>query len=284
MNFTNEEFSAFERDLKAATIALCSKYEVKLKKMKLSYGPVDFDLKLTFEKDEEGVNAERIKFETTCFYYGFEPGDYLRLFEYNGVEYEFIGFETSAKKYNCIVREVETGIRSKVNEKFLHVLFEQENKKVEQDFNQTTANMDEINLLSKEELSMLRIKLEKSKRNEKDWALIKAAFIGKEMLTYRPDPVNTLIKCVNGIAVENNYLTVFTSKEAIERHLDELYAEGVMEGTVPIVSYQFEDIIRTADEKQLSVLFDIADEPNRGYYSYDCNSKNMKVVIMTIEG
>lgn len=108
--------------------------------------------------------------------------------------------------------------------------------------------------------------------------------MGKEMLTYRPDPVNTLIKCVNGIAVENNYLTVFTSKEAIERHLDELYAEGVMEGTVPIVSYQFEDIIRTADEKQLSVLFDIADEPNRGYYSYDCNSKNMKVVIMTIEG
>ena len=134
MNFTNEEFSAFERDLKAATIALCSKYEVKLKKMKLSYGP---------------------------------------------------------------------------------------------------------------------------------------------------DSANTWIKCVNGIAVEDNFLAVFTSKEAIERHLDELYAEGVMEGTVPIVSYQFEDIIRIADEKQLSVLFDIDDELNRGYYSYDCDSKNMKVVIMT---
>lgn len=120
MNFDNNDFSAFERDMKRAVQDLCTKYQVKLKKMHISYGAVDFDMKLTFEKNEEGLNTERVKFEMACYRYGFAPDDYMRIFEYNGVEYELIGFDRGARKYNCIVREVDTGIQSKINDQFLH--------------------------------------------------------------------------------------------------------------------------------------------------------------------
>lgn len=61
------------------------------------------------------LDAEQINFSVDCFRYGFKPADYRRHFEYSGVEYEFVGFDTSAKKYNCIVKDIKTGIVSKVN-------------------------------------------------------------------------------------------------------------------------------------------------------------------------
>ena len=55
MNFDNNDFSAFERDMKRVVQDLCTKYQVKLKKMHISYGAVDFDMKLTFEKMRKGL-------------------------------------------------------------------------------------------------------------------------------------------------------------------------------------------------------------------------------------
>lgn len=36
-----------------------------------------------------------------------------------GTEYEFIGFDTGAKKYNCLIKDIKLGIVSKVNHKML---------------------------------------------------------------------------------------------------------------------------------------------------------------------
>ena len=120
MNFTDSEFSAFERDLKQVTAELCEKYRIKLKGSRITYGPVEFDMKLTFQKNEEGVNADEINFSLYCYKYGFRPCDYGRRFEYLGTEYEFIGFDIGAKKYNCF----KMGIVSKVNHKKLAEMLE----------------------------------------------------------------------------------------------------------------------------------------------------------------
>ena len=129
MNFTDSEFDAFERDLKLATAELCKKYQIKLKTSKITYGPVEFDMKLTFQKNEEGLDAEEINFSMICARYGFKPSDYKRTFELLGVEYEFVGFDTKAKKYNCLIREIKTGITSKINYEVLTEILKRDSEK-----------------------------------------------------------------------------------------------------------------------------------------------------------
>lgn len=278
MNFDNNDFSAFERDMKRAVQDLCTKYQVKLKKMHISYGAVDFDMKLSFEKNEEGLNTERVKFEMACYRYGFVPDDYMRIFEYNDVEYELIGFDRSARKYNCIVREVETGIQSKINDKFLHDIFSQELQKAAAK-HEKKSGIDESFLLTAEELSLLKLKLGKSKRGTKDWAQIKIVLTGKDMLTYIPTNPNSWIYSENGIAVEYGFLSVFTNREALEKHLQELVDDGRIGTMVSIAPAAIEQVIKTADEKRINVWFDITEETNRGYYMYDANERELKVVI-----
>ncbi|MCI7128994.1 MAG: hypothetical protein MSA09_00215 [Lachnospiraceae bacterium] len=279
MNFDNNDFSAFERDMKRAVQDLCTKYQVKLKKMHISYGAVDFDMKLSFEKDEEGLNTERVKFEMACYHYGFVPDDYMRIFEYNDVEYELIGFDRSARKYNCIVREVETGIQSKINDQFLHDIFSQELQNAAAK-HEKKSGIDESFLLTAEELSLLKLKLGKSKRGAKDWGQIKTVLTGKDMLTYIPTNPNSWIYSENGIAVEYGFLSVFTNKEALEKHLQELADDGRIGTTVSIAPVAIEQVIKTADEKRINVWFDITEEKNRGYYMYDAKERELKVVIM----
>lgn len=126
MNFTDSEFNAFEKDLKRVTAELCEKYKIKLKGSRITYGPVEFDMKLTFQKNEEGINADEINFSMDCYRYGFRSYDYKRRFEHLGTEYEFIGFDTGAKKYNCLIKDIKLGIVSRVNHKMLAEILERD--------------------------------------------------------------------------------------------------------------------------------------------------------------
>lgn len=120
MNFNDQDFNAFEKDVKRMFRDLESKYQLSMKRMKITYGEVDFSLKLDFEKNEEGLNTERIKFEENSSYYGFIPDDYMRTFTDNyGAEYELIGFSPSAKKYQCIVRNTLTGEAVRMNNRYV---------------------------------------------------------------------------------------------------------------------------------------------------------------------
>lgn len=279
MNFSSEELNAFQTDLKKATQSLCDKYQVKMKKSKISYGQVDFEMKITFEKNEVGLNTERIRFETECNFYGFTSDDYMRLFEYNGVEYEMIGFDRSAKKYNCIVRETETGICTKINEKFLHSLIN--HKTLHETQPETEMKIrEETNLLTEKELNLLNIKLEKSKRNERDWAQIKEVLHEKEVFTFTPLANNPWIKSKQGVAVEDNTLLAFTNKDAIDDYLDNLYQEGRIQKEVLVKLYLFEDIVQIADENNLDIIFDSKDELNKSYLMYNSQKKRLNVFIL----
>jgi len=290
MNFDNHDFDAFRRDLKNATRELCEKYQINLKQMgSISYGPVDFTLKLTFEKNEYGVNSERIKFETECFYYGFEPSDYMRSFRHIDSEYEFIGFERSAKKYNCRIRDLETGIVSRVNNVFLKQILdrdakvmaaergiEESNGYMEDDIdlpNQDTAKIDNLNLLTKEDLSLLNIKLGKSKRGMKDWDQIREIFHGRDFFTY-------CINISNPVAVEDNYIVAFTSKEEIDNHLALIGQMGILQSNAYVISYGYDELIDLAEQMKKDVIFDLQYETNRGYYVYGVENHKLKVVIL----
>ncbi|MDO4977517.1 MAG: hypothetical protein Q4E53_09675 [Eubacteriales bacterium] len=119
MEFTDKEFEEFTNDVKEALRGVCQKYNLKRTKTYISYGKIDFDMKITFQKDEEDIDVERIKFEEDCAYYGFVPDDYLRTFEYHGRTYELYAFIPRAKKYKCMVRDIETGAKLKMTDRYL---------------------------------------------------------------------------------------------------------------------------------------------------------------------
>lgn len=291
MNFDNHDFDAFRRDLKSATRELCEKYQINLKQIgSISYGPVDFTLKLTFEKNEDGVNSERIKFETECFYYGFLPSDYLRSFRHIDGEYEFIGFDRSAKKYNCKIRDLETGIVSRVNNLFLKEILERDSRVMAAERgieevatvcdindvdlpNQDTANINNLNLMTKDDISFLNIKLGKSKRGMKDWDQIRERFQGKDYFTYcrnLNDPV----------AVVDDYIVAFTSKEEVDSHLALMGKIGELKGDAYVISYSYDELIDLAENMGRDIIFDPKYESNRGYYVYGVENHKLKVVIL----
>lgn len=279
MNFTDSEFDAFRRDLKQATAELCEKYKIKLTDSKITYGPVEFDMKLKFQKNEDGINAEEINFSMECFRYGFKPSDYMRSFEHLGAEYEFIGFDTSAKKYNCLVRDLSTGVTSKVNNKMLAEILKKDNEKMINEAEKT--EYVELPTISEDEMAVLNIKLGKSKRNQKDWDQIKQIFIGKEIFTFKVNAPNDYVGTIHNIAEEDGTLVVFTSVEVCKRHLDELGEEGILYGKVNVTGVAFNDVIAAADQENMDVMVDFTNDSNKGYYYYSSEERELKVVIAT---
>lgn len=123
MNFNNQGFDEFSKDVKDALREVCQKHQVKLVDSRISYRDIEFDLRLSFEKDDDELEVERIRFERDCEYYRFLPEDYLRTFEYRGHTYELYGFMPRAKKYKCLVRDIETGEELRMSDKYLWIEF-----------------------------------------------------------------------------------------------------------------------------------------------------------------
>lgn len=284
MDFTKKDFSNFQYEIKNAMQDICAKYQVKVKCMHVSYSEVDFDLKISFEKNESGLNTERIQFETECEYYGFTPDDYLRTFIYKENEYELAGFVRNAKKYNCRVRHIESGKEIRINNIYLCQLFDQEiqsasdlqNKTQHEENNSEDIDWNVINILSDQELSTLSIKLSKSKRSEKDWTIIKGLLKGKEMLTFAANSNVPWVSSIEGIALEKEALLVYTNKTDLQKHLEELYISGDIHAVVNVKSYSFEDILQTAAKHNTIVLFDITNDKGRRYLSYIPSENELK--------
>lgn len=276
MKFTEQEFDAFEKELKVAIKDLCEKYQVKLKNSKITYDLAEFDMKLTFQKNEEGINAEELSFISNCYRYGFAPTDYMRSFEHLGTEYEFIGFATSAKKYNCLIRELDTGLVSRVNHKTLAIMLKRD---AERATKSTKKNdLDKIPAISQEEMSVLRIKLEKSKRTEKDWSQIKEIFRNKKLYAYKPTQTNIYIRIGHGFAEIMDKFLLFTSVEACQKHIDELNMMGILSGSVNIFATPFEEMVVLANQTYKDILIDDSMQVKRNYY-YASEDQELKVVI-----
>ena len=136
-------------------------------------------------------------------------------------------------------------------------------------------------MISEEEMSLLNIKLAKSKRNEKDWSQIKDIFFGKDVFTFKVKKPNDYIGMHRGIAVEELGLLIFTSIKACENYLDELGTMGIISGNINVVGMTFDDVIVLADRDKIDVIIDNSFETNRGYYYYSSNERQLKVVIKT---
>ena len=273
MEFTDLEFEGFKSEVRRALKEVCDKYELNLTSMGIRYAEADFDLRLSFDKTD--VDTERIKFMNDCEYYGYQKSDYKRQLWKDNMLYEFVGFKPKAKKYRCIIRNVVSGESIAITDEYLHRLFNSRQYK-------TSEEMDfsEIHSLTKEEIDFLKLKLGKSKRNEKDWSAIKAVLAGKYMFTYIPTNNNFMISHVNGMAVEAGYGMVFFDREELQKHVKRLTAMGLLGNTVPISAQTFEDFCVKSVECMLPIMFRVTAENNKSFYYYAPEREALGAMIM----
>lgn len=99
MQFTNNEFNQFRKDVKDALKEVEEKYQISIEAGSISYSDKRFSMKL--EATKNGCDIRKEEFEQACRFYGFEPDDYMREFFMNGEVYMLTGFNRRAKKNPC---------------------------------------------------------------------------------------------------------------------------------------------------------------------------------------
>lgn len=149
------------------------------------------------------------------------------------------------------------------------------------EFEKYVADKPEWNLISKEEVSLLKMKLGKSHRKESDWEVIKEILGRRNVLTFIPPKRAKGITTIEKVLCENGNLIVFTNMDDCTRHIHVLQFEGKFRGYIEIGYIPFEDVMVIADQHGMNVLIDVNDEVNCKCLMYESGEHRLKAVIMT---
>jgi len=148
-------------------------------------------------------------------------------------------------------------------------------------FDEYISDNPEINIISKENISLLKIKLGKSHRKESDWATIKGILISHDVITVNIQKPVAGIKSVHGILCEENKLMIFTNIDDCEKHIRNLHATSSISRFVNIVSLPFESVLYVSEKTDMPVLIDMTDEKNQKFIIYYPHLKELKTAILT---
>ena len=83
------------------------------------------------------------------------------------------------------------------------------------------ADKPELNIATKEEVSLIKIKLGKSHRKESDWEVIKGIFQKRNFITFIPAKNMEGITSVRNIPCVRGYLIVFSNIDDCTQYIRE---------------------------------------------------------------
>ena len=148
------------------------------------------------------------------------------------------------------------------------------------EFDEYIADKPELNLVSKEEVALLKIKLGKSHRKESDWDVIKEIFWKRNVLTFTPTKRVKGVTNIEKILCEDGFLVVFSNIDDCIRHIREIQHRGILERYVQIGTIPFVDVLEIADQSNKDVLIDVDTERNSKCFMYAYKGKELKAVIL----
>ena len=148
------------------------------------------------------------------------------------------------------------------------------------EFDEYIADKPELNLVSKEEVALLKIKLGKSHRKESDWDIIKEIFWKRNVLTFTPTKRARKVTNIEKILCEDGFLVVFSNIDDCTRHIHEMQHRGILERYVQIGTIPFLDVLEIADQHKKDVLIDVNEERSSKCFLYVHKSKDLKAVIL----
>ena len=148
------------------------------------------------------------------------------------------------------------------------------------EFEKFIADKPELNIATKEEVSLLKIKLGKSHRKESDWEVIKDIFYKRDLITFIPSKKMKGIKLVEELPCEWGYLIAFSNIDDCTQYIDEKRYRLKSQSYVQIISVPFMDICEIADRNDVDVLIDVNGGINSRCFIYAHREERLKAVIM----
>ena len=148
------------------------------------------------------------------------------------------------------------------------------------EFEKFIADKPELNIATKEEVSLLKIKLGKSHRKESDWEVIKDIFQKRDLITFIPSKKMKGIKLVEELPCEWGYLIAFSNIDDCTQYIDEKQYRLKSQSYVQIISVPFMDICEIADRNDVDVLIDVNGGINSRCFIYAHREERLKAVIM----
>lgn len=148
------------------------------------------------------------------------------------------------------------------------------------EFEKFIADKPELNIATKEEVSLIKIKLGKSHRKESDWEVIKDIFYKRDLITFIPSKKMKGIKLVEELPCEWGYLIAFSNIDDCTQYIDEKQYRLKSQSYVQIISVPFMDICEIADRNDVDVLIDVNGGINSRCFIYAHREERLKAVIM----
>ena len=148
------------------------------------------------------------------------------------------------------------------------------------EFEKFIADKPELNIATKEEVSLLKIKLGKSHRKESDWEVIKDIFYKRDLITFIPSKKMKGIKLVEELPCGCGYLIAFSNIDDCTQYIDEKQYRLKSQSYVQIISVPFMDICEIADRNDVDVLIDVNGGINSRCFIYAHREERLKAVIM----
>ena len=149
------------------------------------------------------------------------------------------------------------------------------------DFEEYIADKTRLNLASKEEVSLIKIKLGKSHRKESDWEVIKGIFQKRNFITFIPAKNMEGITSIRNIPCVRGYLIVFLNIDDCTQYIRERRRDDKISGHVPIIAVPSGDVWETADQYGRDILIDVNERSESKCFLYSHKEKLLKAVIMT---
>ena len=102
MKLTKTEFEIFRSEIETALASVAAKYGCIVEAGNIKYDAINTTVSVSFKSETPDKSADQLNFETYCGSYDFDKEDFGFTFTYQGKQYRFVSFKTSARKYPCV--------------------------------------------------------------------------------------------------------------------------------------------------------------------------------------
>lgn len=140
---------------------------------------------------------------------------------------------------------------------------------------------EEHNLISKEEVALIKIKLGKSHRKESDWVVIKDILSSHNVIVAEPVKPDRRVPVKKHILCEDGVLIVFTNVEDCNEHIRHLNRQdGVPDRLFQLGSMPFEEAVVIAEEYGMDLYIDLQEKANTMCMCYVAGEEKIKAVMI----
>ena len=149
------------------------------------------------------------------------------------------------------------------------------------EFDTYIADNPEFNLIPKDKVSLIKIKLGKGHRKESDWTVIKDILYEHNLIVCEPKARDRHLKAVEHILVEDGKLVAFTNLGDCEEHIKNLNQRDRKIGRLfQLGVMPFDQAVDVSDAYGMDLYIDLQEKINTMCMAYIHGEGKIKAVMM----